>query len=327
MKIFSYCGQLTLCVLGIIGIIVYFVLRKKYSSGSKKKNSLPYNLVVFVFIPVVWALSINLTVSWLQDKVIVTSVLDYPDVINILIPFGCGIYIAYFQYKIQKQLEEKNEAEANDAKNRQAIAQAESDRKMEMEKELAVLRHKNELISDRIRSTHFLSNNIMTCINYNISLASLCLENNLPTYRIIIDNPNMNYSVFYHPYCSCDIVEMSISPNDGDIIDLDKDYINNNVFLTPYKLQLDLRIDRLKEVSNEKISLFMLYPAQRKKNVQIPKIVVSLKLELTDKSLVFEDNKPLIFSYGIRLVLTPSKGYGYAQNGSFNLELDMANLE
>lgn len=239
--------------------------------------------------------------------IMIESVMDYSDSFATGISLVATMSVAFFQYRIQENIEQEHNFQEQQSKEFQ-----EDIRKIEKKY------HIQELCSERLRSLKSLEGVKGKAINYAI-LESSCVHQDSPrpNERLFItigDKSDISDCKFYHPFFSpYNTKEWSdyIYCND----------VKMNVYeFSPYCLSFGI------DIINSAIIDFVTYPAKKKcaqTQMNRPKLHCRFEPHVLDSSIdVIEDQKENLYAktltYRLEFDIEPLN-FGYTSSGSFEV--------
>ena len=266
----------------------------KQDEDLQKNRNKHYFIVALLFVSI--AVEITLFLNSLFHSFekwgwCVVSPLDYKDALLMFISVVATISIAFFEYRVQIQIEDGN---ALQEIKRQGW-------------------HNEELISELLKSMDSLCQLGGYAINYYIPEAYIFFsERNESAYHIVIGGNNIvDKDCFYHPYFE---VDHKVYYHDG------KDrrvQIRDSKLISPSCLILDL------DESDNIAQNFFLSPCALNSQF-IKQNKLKLTIELTVKDLSFASLES--FSYQISFYISPAHSYGYDANGKFMVAIEDVHL-
>ncbi len=236
--------------------------------------------------------------------IVVESVMDYSDSLATAISLVATMAVAFFQYRIQENIEQEHTLQTQQSENFQKDL-----------REIENRHHIQELCSERLRSLKSLEGIKGTAINYNLE-ESYILQGTSPNKKSLCitigDKNDTSNCKFYHPFFSL-----------RDTEDW-KDYLKCNDFelnvyeFSPYHLSFEI------DITGPLVSDFVTYPAKKKcGQVQMnrPKLHCTFTPRVLDSSIGLiqtqnSDTKSLV--YCLEFDIEPLNT-GYTGCGSFEV--------
>ncbi len=267
----------------ILIVNLFAIIRIKKISQSSKDSLYKFHLISGICLGVVLVCIINLNFESVKSF---ETDGDAPGLIIDILAIAVSVFIAFYQFRIEKSLRaaEAIEAEANKK------------------------RHKSELVSERFRSVDGLSKCVAYAQNFCLPECRCMSETSDGKYCITVSGGDPDAFCFYKPYFEIDKNEKNL------VCKINENELEINECINTYNKLRFIICDNSADVKS-----FFCYPAQLFGSSARARLSISRHFSVTDKSISYGDNEAVGFEYIINFDLVPTSGY--KKDGSFELEI------